>query len=134
MLDRPGGADLLAQARKDFEAEILPYVAPGARYTAHMVMRAMDIAGRELAGGEASMRAAYLRLTAFLGEETLTVPAGAELEAATIAFGRRLALAIRAGALDGDARLPPLLRALTADALAFSNPKALRADRPGSSD
>jgi len=46
--DRPHGADLLVEARRKFMEELLPDINPGNRYKVLMVLRAMELAEREL--------------------------------------------------------------------------------------
>ena len=92
----PGGAELLRVARESLLEALLPKLPPESHYTARMVANAMAIAAREL----------------------VQPPARAAVDAAL------LAREIRAGRHDGG-EIAGLLRELTRERLAVSNPRAL---------
>jgi hypothetical protein len=122
MRDRPGGAELLHQARRTLLEELLGELPESRRYDVLMIASAMAIAARELEDGE-------------LGEaerkdlEELLGPASEDdLAVALEALNERLAAEIRAGTRDGDARTHALLRRDAAARLEISNPKALTTD------
>ncbi len=52
MRDQPGGAELLAQSKRVLTSAVLPHLPPDSRYQALMVIRAMDLAERELRAGQ----------------------------------------------------------------------------------
>ncbi|MBI4185330.1 MAG: hypothetical protein HY521_15160 [Proteobacteria bacterium] len=117
---RPDAAELIALARDQVLAGLVPALPEDKRYAARLVAAALAIAGREIAAGEAPAREERARLAALLGGEGDL----AELN-------RRLARAIRAGAFDapGDAqaRLIAHLEASVRARLMIDNPRALEA-------
>ncbi len=52
MRDQPGGAELLAQSKRVLTSAVLSHLPPESRYQALMVIRAMDLAERELRAGQ----------------------------------------------------------------------------------
>ena len=131
MNDRPDARNLLETARNVFIAEILPVLPAASRYTALMIANAMVIAQREIAAGEAPLRAECERLRTLLSERAET-PAGEALHGVLAGYNRRLADEIRAGRFDGEERAAMLdhLRRTTEEKLAASNPKALAGQDP----
>ena len=127
MNDRPHAAELLKAARGAVAAEMLPALPEALRYTGLMIANALAIAEREIAAGDAPVRAEYLRLCALLAE-TPEPLAGDALREAVGQYNQRLAHDIRTGRLDGRARdaLLQHLRQTTVEKLAVSNPKALQ--------
>jgi hypothetical protein len=126
MNDRPDARNLLESARNAFLADILPALPEASRYTALMIANAMAIAQREIAAGDAALRAECERLRRLLSESA-AAPAGDALRVALGGYNRRLAREIRAGRFDGEGRAGMLehLRRTTEEKLAVSNPKAL---------
>src|SRR6185436_16790170 len=126
MNDRPDARNLLETARHAFVTEILPALPAASRYTALMVANAMAIAQREIAAGDAPLRAEAERLRALL-PECAEPPAGSALQSVLAGYNRRLTEAIRAGRFDGEDRAAMLehLRRTTEEKLAVSNPKLL---------
>jgi hypothetical protein len=115
--ETPDAAELLRLARETLLAELLAALPEDKRYAARLVANAMAIAAREIEGGTAAQQAALEALCRLYG-----VPReGAHLDE----LSRRLARDIRAGAFDGDERVPALLLADIRARLAISNPKAL---------
>lgn len=106
-------AALAVLARRTLLDEVLPHVPDAQRYQTLMVANALGIAARELESG-AEGRAAIAQAMARLAGEG---------DAATLR--RRLAAAIRSGALDDEPALVPLLRRDVEAALAIANPKYL---------
>ncbi len=99
-------------ARKTLLEAVLPHIPQEQRYQALMVANAIGIAARALEGGNAAQAAEaadYRRLLGADGEDVA-------------ALRRRLAEAIRSGALDDDPALVALLRRRVAAALAIANP------------
>ena len=127
MNDRPDARDLLETARNTFMAEVLPALPEALRYTALMIANAMAIAQREIAAGDAPLRAEYQRLAGILSG-IAAAPDGDALRGAVAGYNRRLANEIRAGRFDGEERAAMLehLRRTTEEKLAVSNPKALK--------
>ena len=127
MNDWPDAGDLLETARNTFMAEVLPALPEALRYTALMIANAMAIAQREIAAGDAPLRAEYQRLAEILSG-IAAAPDGNALRGAVAGYNRRLANEIRAGRFDGEERAAMLehLRRTTEEKLAVSNPKALK--------
>lgn len=111
-------AALAVLARRTLLDEVLPHVPDGQRYQTLMVANALGIAARELASG-AQDRAALAQAMARLAGD-----GDGDGDAATVR--RRLAAAIRSGALDDEPALVPLLRREVKAALAVANPKYLK--------
>jgi hypothetical protein len=129
MIDRPSGAELLAEARRVLLEELLDLLPPDRRYDARMIANAMAIAARELEATDAPLRAALRELSALYGESAIPGPGGPGPEERFVELSRRLAADIRAGLFDApDPRGQAVrdhLRAVTAARLRLSNPKAL---------
>jgi hypothetical protein len=126
MRDRPGGPELLWQARRVLLDELLDALPEGKRYDALMVAAAMATAAREAEAGDAPLRAAWQALAAHAGEADASPPGEPEALAADLdARQRALAEAIRAGRHDADSGLHDALLRLTADRLREANPKHL---------
>ena len=113
-------AALAVLARRTLLDEVLPHVPDGQRYQTLMVANALGIAARELASG-AQDRAALAQAMARLAGDG---DGDGDGDAATVR--RRLAAAIRSGALDDEPALVPLLRREVKAALAVANPKYLK--------
>lgn len=119
-MDRPSGAELLAEARRTFLERLLPLLPAEHRYDALMVANAMAIAARELVApaGLLPEAAAVMRNERDAGATE-----------ALAALERRLAAEFRAGRYDmpGAERdaARRYLRAATQARLRVSNPKAL---------
>jgi Domain of unknown function (DUF6285) len=127
MLDRPTGAELLAEARRTLLELLLPLLPPDRRYDGLMVANAMAIAARELAGGAESLRTAMDALAPLAG----TVPGDASAEQLRWLEGQ-LARDIRAGLYDAQGSSRDLARRylweVTTARLRLSNPKGLSGD------
>ncbi len=123
MGDRPGGAELLRQARRSLLDDLLGALPEDRRYEALMVASAMAIVARELEAGE-QRDAERLALEALLGQGP-----GADLDEALQSLRRRLAEEIRAGKRDAAPELHALLERDARLRLAISNPKLLPADK-----
>src|SRR5437899_4735295 len=100
MRDRPAGADLLAIARATLLREVLPGLPEERRMAGLMVARAIEIAQREAAAGDAATRTAVAAVAALYGEK---VPADAPADAWQRS-ANRLAGDLRAGRLDAAQR------------------------------
>lgn len=126
MRDRPGGAELLWQAREVLREELLPRLPEDKRYDGLMIAAAMAAAARELEAGEAPPRrlhAALVRL--YGGSEAPPVERGA-LDEALRALETRLARDIRDGRRDADGGVHALLCEAVIDRVRESNPRALK--------
>lgn len=114
MRDRPGGAELLAEARRLLREELAPSLEGGRRYQALMIANALGMAERELLAGERPLEAERKALAELLGRE-------GSLATLNAAF----AAALRDGRLAGDPEAYALLLAETRSRVAESNPRAL---------
>ncbi len=118
MRDRPGGAALLDFARAALR-DLAPLLPAERQREAALIARAMAIAAREAAAGDAPLAACRAALAELYGEGNLDT------------LLRRMAAAIRAGDYDapGTAReqVRRLLWAITVQKLAESNPDYLTA-------
>lgn len=129
MRDRPGGAELLRQAREVLLEELLASLPPDKRYDGLMVAAAMATAARELEAGEAPLRRAYAGLAGLYGEAAPAAADAAALEDSLLRLTSRLADEIRRGEHDADRRVHALLTEAVADRLRESNPEVLEAAR-----
>jgi hypothetical protein len=114
MRDRPGGAELLAEARRLLREELAPSLEGGRRYQALMIANALGMAERELLAGDKPLEAERAALSALLGRE-------ASLSTLNAAF----AAALRDGRLAGDAEAYRVLLEETRARVAESNPRGL---------
>jgi Domain of unknown function (DUF6285) len=119
MRDRPDGAVLLDFARTALLRDLAPHLPAERQHEAALIARAMAIAAREAAAGDAPLAARRAALAEIFGHGDLGILLG------------RLAAAIRAGAYDapGAAReqVKRLLWAITLQKLSESNPDYLAA-------
>jgi Domain of unknown function (DUF6285) len=117
MRDRPDAAALLDFASAALLRDLAPLLPAERQHEAVLIARAVAIAGREAAAGDAPLRACQAALAELLGEGDLDT------------LLRRLAAAIRAGAYDapGPERedVRRLLWAITVQKLRESNPDYL---------
>jgi hypothetical protein len=127
MQDRPDAQELLAAVRAFLEEQVVPALEGPRQFHARVAANVLAIVGRELAVGDASLRAEWQRLRPLLGIPTDAPPDGSTaLAAAVHDLNERLAARIRGGeADDGPWRVEVLahLRATSADRLAIANPK-----------
>ena len=118
MRDRPDGAALLDFARAALR-DLAPLLPAERQREATLIARAMAIAAREAAAGDAPLRACQAALAGLLGEGDLDT------------LLRRMATAIRAGDYDAPsprrAQVRRLLWAITIQKLRESNPEYLAA-------
>jgi len=119
MRDRPDAAALLDFARAALLRDLAPLLPAERQHEAVLIARALAIAAREAAAGDAPLRACQAALAELLGEGDLDT------------LLRRLATAIRGGDYDapGAAReqVRPVLWAITVQKLRESNPEYLAA-------
>lgn len=109
MPDDPDTADLIATARAALKDEVLPHLPADRRYPALMVLNALGIAGRQLAGGGNRRDAARRRLAELAGDGGVA----------------DLGAAIRRGEFAGDRReLHAALSEMAEAETAESNPRA----------
>ena len=128
MGERPTAEELLAVARDTLLEEVLPKASPDLRYLLRMAANAVEIALRDLVGGEEADRQEAASAAALYGE-TGTAPMGTIPAARVQELNRRLAAEIRAGRFDPPDREAALRRHLMRAAsarTAISNPKALK--------
>lgn len=114
MRDRPGGAELLAEARRLLREELAPALDGRRRYQALMIANALGMAERELRAGEAPLEAERAGLARLLGRD-------GSLATLNAAF----AAALREGRLAGDPAAYALLLEEARARVAESNPRAL---------
>jgi hypothetical protein len=119
MRDRPDAAALLEFARAALLRDLAPLLPAERQHEAALIARAMAIAAREAAAGDAPLRACQASLAELLGEGDLDT------------LLRRLATAIRAGDYDAPGaereQVRRLLWAITRQKLRESNPDYLAA-------
>ncbi|CAO3421995.1 DUF6285 domain-containing protein [Azospirillum doebereinerae] len=122
----PDAFALLDIALTTLRGEVLPHVAPEARYAALMVANALDIAGRELRGFDASGHAMLAALAPLYGEDADDALSGEELDTRVSALQHRLCIEIAAGDFDHDGQdvLMDSLEAIVRARLVIANPKA----------
>jgi Domain of unknown function (DUF6285) len=124
MLDRPTGAELLAEARRTLLELLLPLLPADRRYDGLMIANAMAIAARELAGAD-SLRKAVDALAPLVQVESADAAPAEQVRQ----LEGQLARDIRAGVYDapGSRRdaARRYLREVTIARLQLSNPKAL---------
>jgi hypothetical protein len=127
MQDRPDAQELLAAVRAFLEEQVVPALEGTRQFHARVAANVLAIVGRELAVGEASLRAEWHRLGRLLGAPVAAPPDEPGALATVVrARNEQLAERIRAGnADDGPWRAEVLahLRVTAADRLAIANPK-----------
>lgn len=114
MRDRPGGAELLAEARRLLREELLPSLEGRRRFEGLMIANALGMAERELRAGERPLLAEKAALGDLLGRD-------GDLATLNAAF----AAALRDGRLAADPKAYRALLEEVRNRLAESNPKAL---------
>ncbi len=122
----PDAFALLEIAAATLRTEVLPHVAPEARYAALMVANALAIAERELLGLDASGHSMLAALALLYGEDADDALCGEELGTRVAALQHRLCIEIAAGDFDqnGQDTLMESLEAIVKARLAIANPKA----------
>jgi hypothetical protein len=102
MQDQPDAHELLTAVAAFLEQEILPTLAdPRLRFRGLIAANVLAVVARELAAGDAPLRAEWAQLAALLGRPADTPPPGdAELRAAVTALNQELCARIRAGEAD----------------------------------
>jgi hypothetical protein len=132
MRDRPTPEELLQGARAVLDRDIAPLLQGRARFAAILVSRAMSVAARAIANGDAPLRAEAQRLAALLGWPPITALAPQALPVVVQDLNRVLTQRIRKGDFDGGnsgQHLFDHLRQVTLDKLSESNPKYLEKDK-----
>ncbi|PWC36277.1 DUF6285 domain-containing protein [Azospirillum sp. TSO35-2] len=126
MRTNPDARGLLDIAAATFRTDVLPHVAPEARYAALMVANALEIAQRELTGLDASGHAMLAALALLYGEDAYDDLGGNDLRHRVEALQHRLCIEIAAGDFDHDGQdtLLDSLEAIVKARLAILNPKA----------
>lgn len=128
MPDRPSAREILAEAQRVLASRLLPRLPEEAHYEARMVARAMAIAERELAGGDAVLREELVAAATLYGEDELVEGDHAALAIRLEELNARLCTDIREGRFDAPERAQLLLMQLRRSTLArlrLSNPKAM---------
>lgn len=122
----PDAFALLKIAVSTLRNEVLPHVAPEARYAALMVANAIAIAERELLGLDAAGHSMLAALIPLYGEDADAALSGEELNTRVDALQHRLCIEIAAGDFDQDGQgmLMESLEAIVKARLAIANPKA----------
>lgn len=106
----PGGARLLALARRELLEALLPQLDGDARYRARLIANAMKIAARELAGEGPERAEIAHRLR---GLAAAVLPGGVEVSALNDReVSAALCAALRDGRLDGQPEVHALLERL----------------------
>lgn len=126
MRTAPDAFALLEIAAATLRTDVLPHVAPEARYAALMVANAIAIAERELRGIDASGHKMLAALAPLYGEDADDTLAGDELRTRVEALQHRLCIEIAAGDFDqsGQELLMDSLESIVKARLAIANPKA----------
>ncbi len=127
MLTDADARGLLEIAAATFRTDVLPHVAPEARFKALMVANALEIAQRELKGLDAAGHSVLGALALLYGEDADDGLAGDELRHRVEALEHRLCIEIAAGDFDHDGQevLMDSLEAIVRARLGITNPKAL---------
>ncbi len=127
MRANPDARGLLQIAASAFRADVLPHVAPEARYAALMVANALEIAERELKGLDTAGHSMLGALALLYGEDADDALSGDDLRRRVEALQHRLCIEIAAGDFDHDGQevLMDSLEAIVQARLGISNPKAL---------
>ncbi len=134
MRDRPTPEELLKGARAVLDRDITPSLEGGRRFAAILVSRAMAVAGRAIANGDAPLRAEARRLATLLDHRLAADLEPETLPATLMDLSRLLAERIRKGEFDAGAARQQLfdhLRQVTRDKLAESNPKYFEQGKAG---
>lgn len=114
MRDRPGGAELLVEARRLLREELAQTLSGAQRYQALMIANALGMAERELRAGDRPLQAERAALAELLGRE-------GELATLNASF----AAAVRDGRLAGDPKAYALLLEEARSRVSESNPRVL---------
>ena len=134
MRDRPAPEELLKGARAVLDRDIAPSLEGQRRFAAILVSRAMGVAGRAIANGDAPLRAEARRLAALLDHRLAAELAPEALSVALMDLNRLVADRIRKGGFDAGAdrqRVFDHLRQVTRDKLAESNPRYFEQGKAG---
>jgi hypothetical protein len=126
MQDRPDARELLDAVRMFLEEQVVPALEGTRQFHARVAANVLAIVGRELASGDALLRAEQRRLAELLGVPIDEVTAGESLPASVQRLNQILADRIRTGAADdGPWRRAVLahLRTTAGERLAIANPK-----------
>ncbi len=127
MRANPDARGLLQIAASTFRADVLPHVAPEARFAALMVANALEIAERELKGLDTAGHSMLGALALLYGEDADDALSGEDLRKRVEALQHRLCIEIAAGDFDTEGQdvLMDSLEAIVKARLGISNPKAL---------
>ncbi len=127
MQDRPDARELLEAVRAFLEEQVVPALDGTRQFHARVAANVLAIVGRELADGEAQLRAEWDRLTVLLGGDAgEPVAGGAAVKDAVHALNADLAARIRAGDADHEpwrAQVVSHLRLTADERLAIANPR-----------
>ena len=125
MNDRPSAEELLGALERFLREEALPALDGPRRFHARVAANVAALVAREIARGDADLRAEWARLARLLGREEPAPPDAGALRAALEDANRELVRRIRAGQADaGPWRAAVLahLKATVAAKLAVSLP------------
>lgn len=127
MRANPDARGLLEIAATTFRTDVLPHVAPEARFAALMIANALEIAERELKGLDAAGHSMLGALSLLYGEDADDALSGEDLRQRVEALQHRLCIEIAAGDFDNEGQdvLMDSLEAIVKARLGISNPKAL---------
>ncbi|BAI72220.1 hypothetical protein AZL_015820 [Azospirillum sp. B510] len=125
MRANPDARGLLEIAASTFRADVLPHVAPEARFAALMIANALEIAERELKGLDAAGHSMLEALALLYGEDADGALSGGDLGKRVEALQHRLCIEIGAGDFDHDGQdvLMDSLEAIVRARLGIANPK-----------
>ncbi len=115
--DQPHAADLLVEARREFIESVLPNIGSESRYKAAMVLRAMELAERELNSDHEIEQKLLAQLRQLLASE--------EPESALTGI---LSRQLREGGFDSSQQLYELLQLAVAFKLRVTDPLKLSED------
>jgi hypothetical protein len=128
MRDRPTGSELLHEARRVLQEEVVPELGGEARFKVLMVANAMAMAMRELEQGEAPAHAEYEAFLSLYGETRRPVEDSYALEELLLAFNQRFADEIRRGERDGEGLSHRILVNQARARVLISNPRIAKAE------
>lgn len=130
MQDRPDARELVEAIADFIEREIIPKLDdPRLRFRALIAANVLAIVHRELAAGDAPLRAEWKQLAVLLNQRGLEAPRGdEELKRDIRAMTQELAAQIRAGQVDEESRYRAafeFVEAMVIEKLKIANPRHL---------
>lgn len=135
MQDRPTAPELLEAVRTFLTDRIEPRLEGRDRFHLRVARNVLAILEREWLHEDAALRAEHELLASLLDSDTQTPGPAHELRRRVRDLQRRVADAIRSGALDGSyAETHTALYAIAVDKLKIANPRWLEEPEPGQPD